>query len=212
MFFRHKASRYLALAALAAILTACAHIPEPPRPSSRLLSVEEHLKLGSVYETKGELELALKEYEDASIEDPADAEAYFSAGNVYMKLDRLAEAEDRYLKAVALAPASGAYRNNLGWLYMEQGKYAKAEEHVREAMAGDPRRIYIYLDTLGVIQTRKGDFAAAEKSLTDAASEVPRSETDGLSAIYRHMLELYNLSGEPDKADALRNKINRLGL
>lgn len=83
------------------------------------LTPEEHINLGVVYEKKGELDFAIKEYEIASKKLPT---AYFYLGNVYMQKGNLDEAEKYYKKAIKKQPNLADAYNNLAWLYYNKAK------------------------------------------------------------------------------------------
>lgn len=195
----------ISLAVLLLIFTAsCGHIHiiklEDP------LSFDEHFKLASIYESKGEADLALREYEAASGADKKRSEAYFAAGNLYLKINRPKDAEVSYLNAIKITPGIGAYYNNLGWLYMELGQMDRAEEAIKEALKIDPEKSYAYLDTLGVIQMKNNDLQEAEKTLVSAAILAPETEKNGLNEIYSHLIELYKKTGDDEKAATIEDK------
>ncbi|MFQ5735992.1 MAG: tetratricopeptide repeat protein [Thermodesulfobacteriota bacterium] len=183
----------------------CAHVGRAPE----VLTTEERLSLAAIYESKGETDLALHEYGRVA-EEQENADAYFAIGNIHLRARNLKEAERNYLKAVKINPSNGAYRNNLGWLYMEKGELGKAESSVREALRLDPARGFVYLDTLGVIQTRRRDYAGAERSLTEAARRAPAKDREGRIEIYTHLVDLYRVKGEIDKAVRIEERIRAL--
>lgn len=188
-------------------LVSCSHVRIVPL-SSQALTVDESMKLGAIYESKGETELALREYGNAAAK--GSAAAHFAIANIHIKNRRYNDAESSLLKAVAIDPSNGAYHNNLGWVYMETGRLEKAEEAAKEAIKADPARIYAYLDTLGVIQIKRGRLTEAQKSLSDAAALAPSGEKNGLLEIYGHLLELYNRTGDTEKAREVEARIKGL--
>ena len=86
-----------------------------------VLSYNEHMKLGAIYESKGEYELALREYEGALALDKKEPGARFAMGNVRLKMKDYSKAEEEFLKSIEKSPSPDAY-NNLSWVYMEQGR------------------------------------------------------------------------------------------
>lgn len=164
------------------------------------LSPDEHLRLGAVYEAKNEDGLALREYLEATGAGPGNPAAWFGLGNVYLKKKMHNEAIESYLKAVELDPKNGDFHNNLGWAYMESGQLDKAEDAVRDAIRIDRSGLHMYLDTLGVIEMRRGDYAGAQRSLKEAAAEAPLADSAGLKIIYGHLLELYTAIGDSSGA------------
>ncbi len=174
------------------------------------LSADEHLRLGAVYEAKNEDDLALREYLEATGAGAGNPAAWFGLGNVYLKKKMYNEAVESYLKAVELDPENGAFHNNLGWAYMESGRLDKAEEAVRDAVRIDPGRLHMHLDTLGVIEMRRGDYAGAQKSFKGAVTAAPLTDSAGLKIIYGHLLELYAATGDPSGAAWAEEKIKAI--
>ncbi|MBI5643451.1 MAG: tetratricopeptide repeat protein [Deltaproteobacteria bacterium] len=195
---------------LLASLCACGIVKIDNRPEA--LSVDERLELASIYLARGEHELAKREYSKVIETDKTSALAYFGMGNVYLKLKDFKEAESNYLKAIRIEPANSAFYNNLAWAFMEQGEYGKAGNAAKMAIDGDRERDYIYLDTLGVIQTRQKKFLEAEETFLNATNRdrAAKAGADGLKEIYDHLLELYTVTGEDEKALSLRDRLKGL--
>lgn len=200
--------RYVLFILILPGLLACVRLPRTDNPA--VLSYEEHYKLASIYESKGENEAAIREYENAIKVYDKNPGAYFAEGNIYLRMKKYDDAERYYLKAIELDPSNGGYYNNLGWLYMETGDLKKAEAMAKEAAATDPSKAYIYLDTLGVIQTRENNFPEAEKSLNEAARLAPAKEKEGLKEIYNHLLDVYLKTNDSQKASLVRERLKGL--
>ncbi len=174
------------------------------------LTAEEHLSLASAYEEKGELPQALAHYKETFKKGLRDANAYFRAGNLSLRTRQPEYAAYFYQMAIKIDPSNGAFHNNLGWAYMEAGRLQEAEASVAEAVKKDPQRQYAYLDTLAVIQMKKGLLKEAEKTLLDAASLAPASDRAGLVEIYSHLADLYARTKEPEKMNEAEEKIKGL--
>ncbi len=171
------------------------------------LSFDEHMRLGSIYESQGKYELALREYESAQGIDTKEAKVYFALGNVYLRTGEYDKAEKSYTRAIELGPRP-EYYNNLAWALMEKGDLAAAKESAREAVKRSPAtERFIYLDTLGVVEMRAGEYESAEARFIQAADAVPQGRADALSEIYRHLRELYKSTGEPEKAATMDEKL-----
>ena len=170
---------------------------------------EEHQKLASVYETKGEYELAEREYSAAVALDKNDAGLYFALGNVYAKMIRFKDARLNYAKVVDIDPKNAAPYNNLGWAYMEEGALTKAEAATRTALDLDGTNRPAYLDTLAEIKLRSGDGDGAEALLLEAASIV-KNDRPALKRIYTHLIAVYIKFGKAKKADEIVKKIKGL--
>ena len=191
---------------LIVMLASCAHM----RPEKPLLSADEHIRLASIYESRGETELALRHLRDAVRVNGKNPEAHFAMGNFFLRSKDYVEAERAYQLAIELGPEEGRFYNNLGWLYMEEGRTGEAEAAVESALEKDPEKSFIYLDTLGVIQTRAGNYAEAERNLKKAEAITPAGGNEGLAEIYSHLADLYEKTGETNKAEEIREKIKGL--
>lgn len=171
------------------------------------LNYNEHMRLGAIYESKGEFDLALREYSDAQALDTKEPGTYFAMGNVYLKMKDYDSAEKEYRKAIELGPSPDFY-NNLGWVYIERGELDQARKLVGEALSSAPSdRKHIYLDTLGVVQMNSGEFEEAEESFMNAASAVAGRKREAYLAIYGHLAELYRKQGESEKASIVEEKL-----
>jgi|Deesub1362B_J571_1020462.scaffolds.fasta_scaffold00697_6 tetratricopeptide (TPR) repeat protein len=130
------------------LLSGCASLRIIPEQDP--LIPEEHLKLGYIYESKGEYTSAIEHYKKASPEYP---EAYLSIGNIYFKIGEHELAEEYYRKAMEFDKTAADAMNNLAWLYYKTGKNLRdAETLVIEAIKLRPDRKEIYRDTLQKIR------------------------------------------------------------
>ena len=77
------------------------------------LAPEEHIKLGLIYEKRGEFDAALSEYQAASGKLPI---ACLYMGNIYFQKGCFEKAESLYGEAIKETQNPHAF-NNLAWLY-----------------------------------------------------------------------------------------------
>ena len=178
------------------------------------LKTEEHIKLAQVYETNGEIELAVEEYKNALEHDKTNPMAYFGLGNISYKKGKYTDAEDYYKKAIASAdaddPRNAMFYNNLSWIYIDTNKELKqAETLTQKAMLLDDEGGRIYLDTLGVIYTKLKEYAKAEEALLSALKNAPDDKT-ALRHINMHLLELYRTQGANDKMREIAERLKGL--
>jgi tetratricopeptide (TPR) repeat protein len=169
------------------------------------------MERGAEYERRGQTGPALREYRSARTTDPENPYPYFAMGNVYLAMGHYLKAEDNFQRAIELDPEVGVFYNNLGWVYIETNRPVMASGTVRRGLALDLERPYVYLDTLGVVETILGNFAEAESFLLEAEGVIPLTDYEGLSHIYNHQIDLYMKTGEERKGDEARRKLRALG-
>jgi Tfp pilus assembly protein PilF len=196
---------------LCTFLVSCVRAPVGVSgPEDGALTAAENLSLAVIYESKGEIDLALTHFGLAIELDKRDPEAYFALANLNLKIRRYGAAESAYKRAIRLSPSSGPFYNNLGWLYMETGRLDKAAATVGEAIKRSRAGRHVYLDTLGVIEMKRARPAQAEKSFMSAIELTPPDDTKSLSIIYGHMLDLYEGSGRGGEAALVRERIKKI--
>jgi tetratricopeptide (TPR) repeat protein len=117
------------------------------------LTPEEHLNLGVAYEKKGELDLAIREYESAAKKLPM---AYFYLGNAYFLKNKFEIAGNYYKKAIAKDSQNADAYNNLAWLYyIKRENLDEAEKLALRALELNPQKESLYQDTLDRIRELK---------------------------------------------------------
>ncbi len=117
------------------------------------LTPEEHLNLGMVYEKQGELENALKEYDQSAKNLPL---ANLYLGNVYFQKGELGRAEKYYKKTLKAEPNNPDACNNLAWLYYTKKEMLdEVEALAHKAIHVNPAKESIYRDTLEKIREMK---------------------------------------------------------
>lgn len=107
------------------------------RPQDAILTKEEHLQLGLSYESKGEYDIAAREY-TLGIPLP---DAFFYLGNLAYRDGDVKKAESLFRKALELNPRGSEAANNLAWLLHEHGgpaKRAEAAALARQALDNAP--------------------------------------------------------------------------
>ncbi len=207
--YRTRRLVLILLSAGVLVFSSCgSHFVRPSRESP--LTYAEHIRLAVVYEARGAFGPAIREYREALKLNPAGARAYFGLGNVYLKMGNHAEAERLYLKAIELEPSSGVFYNNLGWVYIETGRYTDAYVTISRGLTLDPLRSYIYLDSLGVIEMKRGNLKEAEQLFKDALMRTPAFNTQAMLRIQEHLLRLYTLTGEREKLEETKKNIENL--
>jgi Tfp pilus assembly protein PilF len=135
------------------------------------LTAAEHVDLGVAYERKGELDLALREYERALRKDGKFYRARVNLGNIFLAKKEFGKAREEYLLALELRPGDAEATNNLSWAAIFSGEGIDGALARMEAVVSAPAgRQPIFLDTLGVLRMRANRPGEAEEAFALAES------------------------------------------
>ena len=103
-----------------------------------------HIDFGRVFETQGNLEAAIHEYQDAltvvenkrrgPFRSADEAVAHRRIGGAMDRLGRFAQAETHYKKALKLSPKDTKIWNDAGYSYYLQGRWADSERALKTAL------------------------------------------------------------------------------
>lgn len=144
----------------------------------------------------------------------------FQLGAVYERSGKIDAAEKTFEQVLEQNPEHAPTLNYLGYMWADRGvRLTEAEELISEAVRQYPKN-GAYIDSLGWVYYKLGQYDLAEKHLLDAATLIPDDPTiqehlgDLFARIghleramerYRQALEL-----EPDDEDLLRRKMREL--
>ncbi len=188
------------------LIAGCGHVGFKGRGEDPL-SAREHFTLGSIYEKRGEPELALREYKMALNKDSHFLPAMTRLGELSYGMGQYDQAERYYRKTIEVAPRNGDLYNNLSWVYLSQGKKLKeAESLILRAMELTPEHKGYYLDTLGAIYLKQHRYREAIGVLERAISFFDETQSDLLSQVYLHLGTAYDRIGERPKAEEVFKK------
>ena len=124
--------------------------------------------VGMAYASVDSLEGARVHLSLANELKPGDRGAMFNLASVYEKRGRWEDSERLLVELHALVPDDAAVCNFYGYLLAEMGKDLEhAEALVRMALAKEPANGY-YLDSLGWVYYRRGEYGRAAKELERA--------------------------------------------
>jgi tetratricopeptide (TPR) repeat protein len=116
--------------------------------------------------------------------------AYFLRGSLFERQNRLDAAEAEARKVLALEPDNPVALNYLGYLLANHDKnLAQALAMIQRAVKLDPMN-YAYLDSLGWVYFKMGNYTEAEKNLRQACD---RDSTD--PTVHDHLGQLYAKTG-----------------
>lgn len=127
------------------------------------------MQLASSYYADGQLATALDQVKLALAAIPDLPEAYNLRGLIYAALGDDALAAESFRRALDLRPQDGDTLHNFGFFLCQRGRYAEAETYFDRALnAPQYRSSSRTLLVQGVCQSRGGDLARAEATLTRA--------------------------------------------
>lgn len=136
------------------------------------LDARQHNDLGVAYQQRGELDLALREYERAGELDSNWAQPLINRGNVLAVSEDWSGAQKSYRQALRRAPGNAEAMNNLAWVLLQAGDLPQALNWAGQALQLQPQNP-AFLDTLAEIQLAAGEFAAARQTIEQALALDP---------------------------------------
>ncbi len=142
-----------------------------------------HLNLAANYLSEGKLDEALKEYQAASLQDPASGMIHLNIGDVYLRMSEWEKALREYQAAASLDPSLVQARLREAVVLRRLGRKERALQLARDLVRQEPENVDAHVE-LGTFLQDAGEVAEAE-------------------SMFRKALEL-----EPDSLEAR----NRLGL
>jgi Tfp pilus assembly protein PilF len=141
-----------------------------------------HLDFGRVFETQGNFDRAIREYQDALTVAETTGHREFKAADRALahrrmagaldRLGRFPQAEDHYKQAMKLGPKDPKIWNDAGYSYYLQGRWAESERALRTALKLAPEDARA--------RTNLGLTLAAAGRTQDALPLLSRSEGDAI--------------------------------
>lgn len=178
------------------------------------LTAETRYAAGRVAESRGDLNQAIRQYEEALKLDPKHAAAMYHLGVIHTQLKDFPRATalwERYL--VATGHAASGYAN-LGYCHEQAGRIQQAEDAYRAGIKKDPTNGPCRIN-LGLLLARQGRVADAREQLSRVLppEEVYYNlgsvfEQEGFYSLSRSMYEAA-LAAVPDFEPA-RTRLSRL--
>lgn len=178
-----------------------------------ILTPKEHNDLGVAYESKGEYDLAIREYKKALAKKENFYIARVNLGNVYLKTGKYKEAEEAYKEAIKTDSKIPDAFNNLAWVYIKRNdNLQEAITLCEKVLALDSKNSNIYLHTLGVVYLHKKDYDRALETLEKSINQTPADNKEMLAEAYLNLGKAYHSKGMIEKSrDAWQNVLS-LGL
>jgi Flp pilus assembly protein TadD len=142
--------------------------------------VKVHLDFGKVFESQGNFEAALLEYQEGltaaesrgigKTRSHDEALAHRRMGNALDRLGRFAQAEVHYKKSLRLSPKDSKIWNDAGYSYYLQGRWADAERTLKTAAKLAPEDQKIKTN-LGLVLAAAGRPQEAFKLLSQYSGD-----------------------------------------
>jgi tetratricopeptide (TPR) repeat protein len=167
-------------------------------------SASDNYLIGTIYRRSKEYEKAENYLIEAEKLDPGDRRILIEVATLYELQGQFDEALRRIVFLYEREPEDASLINFYGYLLAEKGeKLDFAEELLNTALEMEPENGY-FLDSLGWIKYKKGDYSAALEILKDALS---KSGDDPV--IWEHLAETYIKLDMPDEAlEAYRKSLD----
>ena len=127
-------------------------------------TVTPHFVLGTIYESKGDLDKAKEQYDMVLRHRPDDVDTRINLGNIYKSEGMIDKAVEQYDIALRLKPGDAITHNNLGNAYNIEGLYDKAMEQFLIAVRLNPDLAEAYFN-LGLLYIGRGDLVRARAAL-----------------------------------------------
>ena len=120
----------------------------------------------------------------------------YTLSAIYVQQGDEKQGEEVLMQVYRRTPEDIQVNNDLGYLWADQGrKLEQAKTMIGKALAAEPENA-AYLDSMGWVLYKLGDYEAARKHLQQASS-LPRGED---STIFDHLGDVYDKLGEKEKA------------
>jgi len=147
---------------------------------------EIHLKQGNIYRTKGEYDLALKEFELVIREKPHNEAAWLELGKTYKMMDRCPEAIQKFIQAVRINPKNEEAIMELGETSRLSDNCEPAMAEFREIINRDCTNEYAHIE-LGKTYQKITSYDAALEELNKAYAVNPYNSKTlfGLGQVYK---------------------------
>jgi tetratricopeptide (TPR) repeat protein len=169
-----------------------------PGISSHYEFGRNHLSLGSVFFQRGYLDQAEASFNQALLEDPSSAEAYYGLGSIQLQEDNLPSARVSFQKAATLDASYPDTRanawNNLGLLATREGQIDEAIRCLQKALRLNPDH-FIALENLGSAYRQQKRWDDARRTLEDALRLRPQDPEANYS-----LAMVYAQTDQPERA------------
>ena len=167
-------------------------------------NVEIYGYLGQLYYSQRKYDKAIEQFEKVLQLEPKNPDVLYLLGSLYIEVNQKDKSIDALQKSIEIEPMHDGSLNALGFLYAEENiKLEEAEQLVNRALAISPDN-GAYLDSLGWVYFKKGEYDKAVETLKKADSVLKDA------VIYDHLGDVYFKMNQAD--EALKNWELSIGL
>jgi Flp pilus assembly protein TadD len=159
-----------------------------------LKRAERYFKKGATYHRQGELNQAIRSYQEALNFDPEHLSAHTNLATAYLQTGRFKEAEQELVHLYALKPKDTKVIFNFGLLLYRTGELASAEIKLKKLLELKPHHLEANL-LLANIYEEKGEIGQALEHCIKAY-QVNSAEPRVLYRLGR----VWDMAGDPAKA------------
>jgi tetratricopeptide (TPR) repeat protein len=154
---------------------------------------DAHVGLGDARAAKGEVDAAIKAYQQALVYNPVNPRVHLSLGKIYFNEKGLYyESVNAYKKAIDLDPGSVEGRMGLGEVYEDKGLYKEAAEEYRKVIELDSKHTgAMYNLAIVYEKTDPREAIAQWERYIALASQLP-AEKDWVDVARQHLRKLKN--------------------
>lgn len=133
---------------------------------------QAHFGLGNVYLKKGQLDLALAEFDSTLALNPTWSRAHLNRGMVFFRKGDYGEAEKEFLAELELNPNEEQAYNNLSAIYLKREEYGKAEQMAKKAVGLKLYSANPYMN-LALAYNGTGRTEEAKEILREGIANIP---------------------------------------
>ena len=154
-----------------------------------------YVLLGVSYSQTGDTDLAIENLSRAIELNPKDVNALSSLALTYDGMKRYDRSDSLYEEALRADPDAAIVLNNYGYSLAERGlQLQRALDMALKAVKAEPKNS-AYLDTLGWVYFKLGNYTEAERYIAEAIT------AGGASAVvHEHLGDVYAKLGQKQKA------------
>lgn len=163
-------------------------------------NLDVHNFLGQFYFQQRKFDKALEQFKLILGKDPKNKTAKLFLGLVYDEKNLRPQAIKEFKEILAIEPDNADALNALGYLYAESGENLdEAQNLILKALKQEPKN-GAYVDSLGWVYFKKGDFKKAREKLEEAIFLIEDP------VIFDHLGDTYFKLGDKNKAQEVWQK------